>query len=86
MRIYDMAKQMERAVVRANLKITRRHGTWGLVLRWNGSRWTQVATPDLGDFPGPNLSGVTTAPDGAVWAVGTFFKGGPQLSLAIRCS
>jgi hypothetical protein len=56
-----------------------------LVVRWNGTGWTQVTTPDPGDFPGPNLSGVTTTPGGAVWAVGRYFQGGPQLSLAIRC-
>jgi hypothetical protein len=58
----------------------------GLVVHWNGIGWTQVATPDLGDPPGPTLSGVTTTPAGEVWAVGIYIKGGPQLSLAIRCS
>jgi hypothetical protein len=57
-----------------------------LVVHWNGTGWTQVTTPDLGDFPGPDLSGVTTTPAGDVWAVGRYFQGGPQLSLAIRCS
>ena len=58
----------------------------GLVLHWNGSGWAQAATPDLGDMPGPNLSGVTATPTGRVWAVGRYFQGGPQLSLVIRCS
>jgi hypothetical protein len=57
-----------------------------LVVHWNGIAWMQVATPDLGDTPGPDLSGVTTTPGGEAWAVGRYFQGGPVLSLAIRCS
>jgi len=57
-----------------------------LVVHWNGSGWTQVATPDPGSAPGQNLSGVTTTPGGQAWAVGRYFDAGPVLSLAIRCS
>jgi hypothetical protein len=41
-------------------------------VRWNGTKWTRVPTPN---GPSPtgisNLSAITALPDGELWAVGT---------------
>jgi len=41
----------------------------GMILRWNGSTWLRVPSPNPGTFDG--LTAVGQAPDGTAWAVGT---------------
>jgi hypothetical protein len=47
-------------------------GERGFLVRFNGARWLPVVTPDELTRYGPRgqLTGVSTAPDGQVWAVG----------------
>ena len=57
-----------------------------LALHWDGSAWTQAATPDLG---GPSIddafSGVGASTAGDVWAVGDYYDGATNQTLAIHC-
>jgi hypothetical protein len=54
-----------------------------LVLRWNGSRWARVMSPNPG--ASSSLIGVSASSDGNVWAVGTFRSVGPSQALAVHC-
>jgi hypothetical protein len=61
-------------------------GTRTLALHWDGSAWTQVTTPDLG---GSSIDdsftavGATSASD--VWAVGRYYNGSVDQTMAIHC-
>ena len=48
--------------------------TRALILRWNGLRWRQVASPSPAGLPS-TLSGVAAASPASAWAVGEFFNG-----------
>jgi len=43
-----------------------------LTLRWNGTRWQRVASPDPGGRYGSSLYGVSALPSGGAWAVGNY--------------
>ena len=45
-----------------------------LILRWNGTTWTQVPGPSPGTWD--SLEDVSAAPDGTAWAVGGSCSGG----------
>jgi hypothetical protein len=54
-----------------------------LILRWNGTTWTQVASPS----PGVNqasLNGVTVLSPTNAWAVGEYFDGTSDLTLILH--
>ena len=53
-----------------------------LILRWNGTAWAQVPSPN----PGTNsyLNSVAVAPDGTTWAVGDTESGGVLRTLILR--
>jgi hypothetical protein len=53
-----------------------------LILRWNGTRWERVASPDPGS--GNDLNGVAASSATSVWAVGTV-DGAIRQALAIHC-
>jgi hypothetical protein len=58
-----------------------------LFLRWNGTAWTEVASPASGFEPA--LKGVTAIGASTAWAVGAIRVGprldpGPQRTLTIR--
>ena len=59
--------------------------TRALILRWNGRRWTKVASPIPSGAVSTILSGVSTLSPASAWAVGSFcraascFAGGPPL-------
>jgi hypothetical protein len=61
-------------------------GTRTLALHWDGSAWTQVTTPNLG---GSSIDdsftavGATSASD--VWAVGHYYNGSVDQTMAIHC-
>jgi hypothetical protein len=61
-------------------------GTRTLALHWDGSAWTQVTTPDPG---GSSIDdsftavGATSASD--VWAVGRYYNGSVDQTMAIHC-
>jgi len=61
-------------------------GTRTLALHWDGSAWTQVTTPNLG---GSSIDdsftavGATSASD--VWAVGRYYNGSVDQTMAIHC-
>jgi hypothetical protein len=55
-----------------------------LVLHWNGTGWTEVASPSPGGTTGTALSGVDAVSASSVWAVGStapFGTGGKTLIL-----
>jgi hypothetical protein len=57
-----------------------------VALHWDGSAWTQAATPDLGSSTidtGLNAVGASSA--GNVWAVGSYSNGTVNQTLAIHC-
>ena len=54
-----------------------------LILRWNGSKWAQVASPNPGTSN--QLNAVRAWSASNAWAVGTFSSGGPSQALAIHC-
>jgi hypothetical protein len=54
-----------------------------LILRWNGTNWTQVASPDPGTSN--QLNAVRAWSASNAWAVGSFSNGGPSQALAIHC-
>ena len=59
-------------------------GQQTLVLRWNGSAWQRVASPN----PGPSgnaLFGVAASSARNAWAVGNFRAGLLGLALAVHC-
>jgi hypothetical protein len=57
-----------------------------LVLHWDGSAWRQVTTPSLG---GPLIDDILTAVGassaGDVWAVGHYYNGTAEQTLALHC-
>jgi hypothetical protein len=55
-----------------------------LVLRWTGSAWRRVPSPDLGQS-GNTLYAVAASSAGNAWAVGIFRTGLTGLALAIHC-
>jgi hypothetical protein len=55
-----------------------------LMLHWNGRRWTQSRSPNLGTS-GTELFGASAGSAHNVWAVGTFTDNGPLQPLAIHC-
>jgi hypothetical protein len=61
-------------------------GTRTLALHWDGSAWTQATTPNLG---GSSIDdsftavGATSASD--VWAVGRYYNGSVDQTMAIHC-
>src|SRR5690242_17735990 len=59
-----------------------------LVLRWNGTRWTHVPSPNPGYPMGPsNLYGVSAEPVSGAWAVGSYGLGSfshPMKTLVLR--
>jgi len=54
-----------------------------IILHWNGRKWAQVATPNLGTDNG--LSGVAATSASNAWAVGYFKTSGPEQTLALHC-
>jgi len=55
-------------------------------LHWNGSAWTQTATPDRGAATsGFGLNAVGASSAGNVWAVGSYSNGTVDQTLAIHC-
>ncbi len=54
-----------------------------LILRWNGSKWARVASPDPGTSN--QLNAVRAWSASNAWAVGSFMNGGPSQALAIHC-
>ena len=55
-------------------------------LHWDGSAWTQTATPDLGAATiGNGLNAVGASSAGNVWAVGSYSNGTVDQTLAIHC-
>jgi hypothetical protein len=53
---------------------TNSSGTWTLILRWNGTSWTQVPSPNPsgGDLDANYLSSVTATSATNAWAVGEY--------------
>ena len=57
-----------------------------LVLHWTGSAWRREATPSFGgSVIDDSLTAVGGSPDGSVWAVGHYFNGAVEQTLAIHC-
>ncbi|HET7247456.1 MAG TPA: hypothetical protein VFJ07_21780 [Streptosporangiaceae bacterium] len=61
-------------------------GTRTLALHWDGSAWTQAATPNLG---GSSIDDAFTAVGastaGNVWAVGHYYNGSRDQTMAFHC-
>jgi len=56
-----------------------------LVVRWNGTRWAQVPSPNPGGASGTNrLSGVAATSASNAWAVGTYVNGGAYRTLTLH--
>jgi hypothetical protein len=57
-----------------------------LILHWDGSAWQRVTTPGLG---GPviddTLTGIGASSAGDVWAVGHYYNGTAEQTLALHC-
>jgi hypothetical protein len=61
-------------------------GTRTLVLHWDGSAWTQVTTPNLGGSSiDDSVTSVGASSANSVWAVGRYFNGAVDQTLAIHC-
>jgi hypothetical protein len=58
-------------------------GQTAIILHWNGRKWAQVATPNLGTNNG--LFGVAATSASNAWAVGYFKTSGPEQTLALHC-
>ena len=57
-----------------------------LVLHWDGSAWRREATPSLGDSViDDSLTAIGASPDDSVWAVGNYYDGTADQTLAIHC-
>lgn len=55
------------------------------VLRWNGTIWSPVPTPEPGGFGADALSGVSCSSSSSCWAVGKFSdRGGAQRNQLLR--
>ncbi len=52
-----------------------------LILRWNGTAWTRVPSPNLG---GGEITGVAAASDGTAWAVGNTGSQSSTRTLILR--
>jgi len=53
-----------------------------LIVHWNGSAWTQTASPNPGGPSNDNiLVGVAVTPARSAWAVGRYFNGNRTLTL-----
>jgi hypothetical protein len=59
------------------------NGKLTLAAHWNGSRWTEVPSPNPGSFS--DFSAVAASSATNVWAVGTYDTEGPGLTLAVHC-
>jgi hypothetical protein len=59
-------------------------GVRTLVLHWNGTKWTNVTSPNLGSGNDTFLTAVAAATN-TTWAVGTFSDNGEGHALAIHC-
>jgi hypothetical protein len=57
-------------------------GYESLILRWNGTAWTQAASPNPG--AGGNLSGIAASSPTSTWAVGPFGAAGGDHAFAVR--
>ena len=61
-------------------------GTRTLALHWDGSAWTQVTTPNLGGSSiDDSFTSVGASSAGSVWAVGRYYNGAVDQTLAIHC-
>ena len=61
-------------------------GTRTLALHWDGSAWTQVTTPNLGGSSiDDSFTSVGANSANSVWAVGRYFNGAVDQTLAIHC-
>ena len=61
-------------------------GTRTLVLHWDGSAWTQVTTPNLGGSSiDDSFTSVGASSANSVWAVGHYFNGAVDQTLALHC-
>jgi hypothetical protein len=61
-------------------------GTRTLALHWDGSAWTQVTTPNLGGSSiDDSFTSVGASSANSVWAVGHYFNGAVDQTLAIHC-
>lgn len=59
-------------------------GVRTLVLHWNGIKWTNVTSPNLGSGNDTFLTAVAASTN-TTWAVGTFSDTGEGHALAIHC-
>jgi hypothetical protein len=61
-------------------------GTRTLVLHWDGSAWTQVTTPNLGGSSiDDSFTSVGASSASNVWAVGRYYNGSVDQTMAIHC-
>jgi hypothetical protein len=61
-------------------------GTRTLALHWDGSAWTQVTTPNLGGSSiDDSFTSVGASSANSVWAVGHYFNGAVDQTLALHC-
>ena len=61
-------------------------GTRTLVLHWDGSAWTQATTPNLGGSSiDDSFTSVGASSANSVWAVGHYFNGAVDQTLALHC-
>ena len=57
-----------------------------LVLHWDGSAWRRVTAPSLGGpVIGDTLTGIGASSAGNVWAVGHYYNGTAEQTLALHC-
>jgi hypothetical protein len=55
-----------------------------LTLHWNGSKWTQVPSPDPAGSTRSGLAGVRAVTAKNAWAVGSYFAGGTSKTLILH--
>ena len=61
-------------------------GTRTLALHWDGSAWTQAATPNLGGSSIDDaFTSVGASTAGNVWAVGHYYDGSRDQTMAFHC-
>ena len=62
-------------------------GVRTLALHWNGSAWQQANTPNIsaGSTIDDSFAAIGAGPPGAVWAVGNYFDGLQNQTLAFHC-
>jgi len=59
--------------------------TQTLIVRWNGTRWTQVSSPSPGGTANPDrLAGVAATSASNAWAVGSYTTGGGFRTLTLH--